>query len=97
MSFLIYNVATTRIVRSGHNSKAYYETAGAAKAALTRLIKSGKLEGYINEYAVSDTLVFGESIEKYEMVKNIMSGVMVRQSVNTPHCCDVSSETYWSM
>ena len=94
MAYLIYNADTTKIVRSG---KIYYATEGAAKSGLTRMIKSGRLEGYITEYAVANTLVYFDSIEKYEMVKNLMSGVMVRQSVNTPRCCDVSSETYWSM
>ena len=36
-------------------------------------------------------------IEKTTTVKNLMSGKDVVQSVNTPHCCDVSSETYWAM
>lgn len=34
---------------------------------------------------------------KYEMVRNAMSGTMVKQAKGTPRCCDVSSELYWTM
>jgi len=34
---------------------------------------------------------------KMETVVNLMSGKKVKQAVGTPLCCDVSSETYWSM
>ena len=30
-------------------------------------------------------------------VRNLMSGEEVEISVDTPRCCDPSSETYWSM
>ena len=30
-------------------------------------------------------------------VTNLMSGKEVQIAHNTPHCCDPSSETYWSM
>jgi hypothetical protein len=40
---------------------------------------------------------FRTNIEKYETVTNLMSGKPVRQSVNTPLSCDVSSEIYWSL
>jgi hypothetical protein len=41
--------------------------------------------------------------EQYEqgvqtkVVTNLMSGNLVRIPVDTPLCCDPSSETYWSM
>ena len=33
----------------------------------------------------------------YKWVKNMMTQQWVEQAIDTPHCCDVSSETYWSM
>ena len=33
----------------------------------------------------------------HHVVQNLMSGRDVVQAKNTPVCCDVSSETYWSM
>ena len=30
-------------------------------------------------------------------VKNLMTGKLVEIEADTPHCCDPSSETYWSM
>jgi hypothetical protein len=38
-----------------------------------------------------------EPKEGYEWVYNIMSNVWIQQEINTPHCCRVDSETYWSM
>lgn len=35
--------------------------------------------------------------EGNEWVYNFMSNVWVQQAINTPHCCRVDSETYWSM
>jgi len=35
--------------------------------------------------------------EKYMTVKNLMSGKDVVIAKDTPHCCNPSSETYWSM
>jgi hypothetical protein len=43
---------------------------------------------------------FEAACEEYgevEIVQNLMSGKDVVQSINTPLCCNVSSETYWSM
>lgn len=33
----------------------------------------------------------------YKWVKNMMTQQWIEQAIDTPHCCDVSSETYWSM
>jgi hypothetical protein len=35
--------------------------------------------------------------EGYEWVWNIMSRVWVQQEIDTPHCCRVDSESFWSM
>lgn len=30
-------------------------------------------------------------------VRNLMTGQLVEIAADTPHCCDPSSETYWTM
>jgi hypothetical protein len=32
-----------------------------------------------------------------KVVKNLMTGENIEIAADTPHCCDPSSETYWSM
>jgi hypothetical protein len=34
--------------------------------------------------------------EGYQWVINLMTGQWVEQEINTPHCCRVDCETYWS-
>lgn len=94
MAYVIYNTATTRTVRAKAYGKEFYDTEAAAKAGLTRLAKAGKIVK--EDHAVAELMFFRDNIEKYETVTNLMSGKPVRQSVNTPLCCDPSSETYWS-
>lgn len=95
--FVLFHVESTKIVRimrNGYWQDAKFASEGAAKACATRLAKAGKL--VLNDHAVMDVAEFAK-IEKTETVINLMSGTPVVQSVNTPLCCDVSSETYWSM
>ena len=99
MSHVIYNIETSKIYevrKPGHYyGKTSYANERAAKAALTREVNKGKINR--DEYAIAEAGYYAENIEKYETVINLMSGKEVRQSVNTPLCCDPSSETYWSM
>lgn len=93
--YVIYDKQTTRIIKERSYSKEYYATETAAKAAVTRFDKKGICKKDNVDIATAND--FHTKIEKTEVVINLMSGKEVRQSVNTPHCCDVSSETYWSM
>ena len=94
MSYVVYNKETTKTIRAKAYGKEYYATEAAAKAFLTRMVKMGYRK---EDFAVAELSDFRTNIEKYETVTNLMSGKQVRQSVNTPLSCDVSSETYWSM
>lgn len=94
-NFVIFNKNTTRIVKERTYSTQYYATEAAAKAAVTRFVKKGICKR--DEVEIAEARHFFDFIEKSEIVTNLMSGQQVRQSVNTPHCCDVSSETYWSL
>lgn len=94
MTYVVYNKETTKTIRAKAYGKEYYATEAAAKAFLTRMVKMGYRK---EDFAVAELGDFRTNIEKYETVTNLMSGKQVRQSVNTPLSCDVSSETYWSM
>lgn len=97
MTYILFNPITTKIVRimrNGYWQDAKYATRAAAQAGATRLFKAGKLAD--DSYAILEASDFAK-IEKTEIVQNLMTGKDVVQSVNTPLCCDVSSNTYWSM
>ncbi len=63
---------------------------GAVKAAVRR--------GFEVENATVDPMIdYRKRDKQTKIVTNLMSGKLVRIPVNTPNCCDPSSETYWSM
>jgi hypothetical protein len=100
MPYVIYNIETTKLLRVKSGGVGCYKetfaSLGAAKAAMTRALKKGNLTVFV-DYAIAEANEFRTKIEKKEMVRSLMSGEMVEQSVNTPRCCDPSSELYWSM
>lgn len=106
MSYVIYEVASTkfvRIMRNGFWQDAVYKTPGAANAALNKMIADPKhlawrgLDYGLVELAIAEKSEFHSKIEKQETKRNLLSGKEFQQPVNTPLCCDPSSETYWSM
>lgn len=94
MSFVVYNVETTAIVRRKPFYDAIFKSQGAAKACKTRLVRDGKYKE--NEIEVADQVVYSTLIEGTREVTNLMSGKVVRESVNTPNYLSVGSEAYWS-
>lgn len=91
MSYVIYEISSTYIFRHPRTRREYYVDWGNARAAMTR----NKLDE--NIWAIAESKEFHEKIEKTKIVHNLMSGQPVELSVNTPRCCDPSSELYWSM
>lgn len=100
MSYLIFHVESTFILR-GKDGRETYRTEAAAKAALTRAIRLQKehRDQRITQatHAVSEVGEFHRNIEKQVTRRNLMSGKEFSKPINTPACCDPSSETYWSM
>jgi hypothetical protein len=93
MSYVVYHKETTLLL-GGHSKR--YKSAAAAKGALTRAAKADpslKPE----EWAIAPAETFHTKIEKTKEVKNLIGGGIATIPVNTPHCCDPSTETYWSM
>lgn len=99
MSYVIYHKETTKIVRvmrNGFWQDARFETERAAKAGLTRLVKTGKFN--VSECAIAEFGAFRSSIEKTEVRKGIVSaaGQEFEVPVNTPWSSGPWSEAYWS-
>jgi hypothetical protein len=107
MSFVIFHKETTcylRVFANRHWKDATgYATVGSANAALTRETKRRTAELTSNgekfEPSHYGILPHDEflKIEKTETKINLLSGLPFTQSVNTPACCDPSTETYHSM
>lgn len=98
----VYDKRTSAIVKG-------YKTHAAALAAITRQHKK-YLRNHIympGSNAAEDDPLFWMAtaeaawyhsvIEQRVTRRNLMTGAEFTQSVNTPRCCDPSSETYWSM
>jgi len=93
MSYIIYNKKTGVTLKCKyHINTRTFATKGAAKAYRTRQSKAGKIVK--SHYRIVEASKF---VDRKVMVKNLMTGKLVEQTVNTPRCCDVSSELYWSM
>ena len=93
--FVIYNTATTAIVKDHYYGKSYWNSAAAAKAAITRFVKKGICKR--EEVAFAEIGHYQKNIEAKVKRVNLMSGEEFYESVNTPYYCSPSSETYWSM
>lgn len=109
MSYVIYEQSSTMImgkpdrngvVRPDHRKS--YKTLGAAEAALTRICKAeGLLQTDPNygryRYAIAATAYFHQNIERKVAKRNLSTGIVYEETVNTPVHMSPASETYWSM
>lgn len=59
-------------------------------------LKAGRARGLTGD-VVDPAIEYRANEGKTKIVTNLQSGRLVRIPVNTPLCCDPSSETYWSM
>ena len=107
-NFVVYDKDSKRIV-TAHPTMGGAKT--SRTNALKRIVKrNAKREAYrlmhSFKHSQQDPLpnleaatleFYNANIRCTVTVKNLMSGEDVVQDVNTPLCCDPSSETYWSM
>lgn len=93
--FVIFDKHTTRILTCRGINRERYCTEAVARSVFTKAVKNGFVKNPEN-YEILSTREFSK-IEKMETVYSLMTGAPIVQSVNTPLCCDPSSETYWSM
>lgn len=98
----VYDRRTSAIVRS-------YKTHPAAQAAITRAHRkyvrafpwaAGSMaaeDDPLSWMAAAEAAWYHSVIEQRVTRRNLMTGAEFTQSVNTPRCCDPSSELYWTM
>ena len=101
--YYIYEKSTTYIIgkpdRNGiarPDHRQSYKTLGAAKAALTRLSRV-EPEFDPERYDIAASAFFHQNIEKKVAKRNLSTGVVYSESVNTPNYMSPASESYWSM
>ena len=99
--YLIYDRASSAIIetrrKNSYAKTSSYKTMSAAKAALTRIcIKEDNAE-LAFDYGIAEAEYYRAKIEKQVTRVSMMSGKEYKESINTPHYCSPSSETYWSM
>lgn len=63
----------------------------------TKVLLVSKIGGLMPTEARRERLRVECGITAYRWVQNLMSRKWVLESKDTPHCCSVGSETYWSM
>ena len=97
MSYVAYHKDTTRYLKNHPKVRTdltRFATQAAAKAAITREAKRGRIVATDFLVCSSDEFV---AIEKQEEKRNLLTGSPFTQGVNTPIGCDPSSETYHCM
>jgi len=105
MPHVIYDTRDTRIVEHPRTRTRTYKTHSAAVSARTKMLNKGQLVdnqepglgGLISSwFAVAEHNHYQENIKaKNHMVRNIMTGKMVEEDINTTFGCSVASENYW--
>lgn len=86
--YLLVNNETGIIYRS-------HKMERVLKAAITRDSKREKPR-YVNA-VICDKNTYDLLYARTKVVRNLMNGKEIRIDVNTPMCCDPSTELYWSM
>jgi hypothetical protein len=90
MSFVILDNESGKIIRPRQYAP-NYASLGAAKAGATTMVKKGNL------VAGSYSVILANKVPARPVtVTNLLSGATVIEDVNTPYCCSVASESYWS-
>lgn len=96
MGYVVYDKKTSRIIvqkmTSGEERKIFPSQKLAARACV-QMAKRKTI--VLQEVEISDYDYYKQHIEQFREVKNLMTGQMVSESVNTPYSCSVASEAYW--
>jgi len=94
--YTVYNTKTSAIAtvyKRGCTKSASYLTKGAA----TRFLNNMRKLRPNDNWEVTDTENYYANVERQVERKNLMSGEMYWESVNTPHYCSPAFESYWTM
>jgi hypothetical protein len=91
-TYVIYHIETTIMHRGTSRSRPQrWRSRGAASAEIRR----AQLDP--TWWTIAEETHFHQHIEKQETKVNLLSKLPFTQPVNTPACCDPSTETYHSM
>lgn len=95
MSYIVYHIISTEKLKT-------FTTEAGAKRSTTCMNKNAAMSPYaaqdgVAPYAYTDELNYLTNVVHMKKVTNLISGKEIEIPSNTPHCCDPSSETYWSM
>lgn len=96
MSFVVYDTNTLLIVKS-YNTEAGAKIGMAAKVKrdIKRACRISRFE--VGSYAVCSQEFYDKNVRTTKKVKNLMTGTEIEIDINTPRCCDPSTELYWTM
>jgi hypothetical protein len=101
MRYVAYHVESRKILRvyAPHLGAGIFKddfgSRGAARAALNKAEKAGKLVA--SEYRIAEKGYFFSELDKVVEKVNLLSGKPYMESVNCPNYCSPASEAYWSM
>jgi hypothetical protein len=89
-------------IRVSNLTHDYYHGFGCARSnqewkTFKGAVRAATRKGYKVLTTVDPMIEFKANAKKTRIVTNLLSGGLVRIGVNTPACCDPSTETYWSM
>lgn len=106
-TFVIFDETTGVLAFGGATYKTKRGANQSAVAYIKRLLKrydARPEDRFLEEarhihqnWTVVDLDTYNARFRRTKKVVNMMSGVEVEIDVNTPACCDPSTETYWSM
>lgn len=86
MAFVVYHIKSTETIK-------WFETESAAKRSTTCANRNA---GSV-AYSYADSEKYKTEVVTTKKVKNLMTGKEIEIPSNTPHCCDPSTERYWTM
>lgn len=86
MKYVVYHKASTQILKS-------FDLESSAKRSATCMNRNAGDA----KYTYADYETYKNRVVHRKTVKSLMTGQEVEIDSDTPHCCDPSTETYWSM
>lgn len=84
--YVVYHRKSTQLMK-------VFNQESAAKRSKTCMNRNAGSD----EYAYTFEDIYHNEVVTTRKVKNLMTGQEIEIPSNTPHCCDPSTETYWSM
>lgn len=109
-TFVTYNTETKLIVRTSDSERGAKTSLTNSKKRFNKMVQRRIDEGswsqsalksysYRNpeKFAIVTLDWYNANVRSTKKVKNLLSGKEIEIDINTPACCDPSTETYWSM